>query len=127
MRPWPVGVLAENIEVQFMHYESNEVARAAWYRRLSRIPVESSRVFFKFDDRDLAGQELLEEFSSLPLKNKVLFVSSRNYSSGRILIPTASGDLPDGLELSRISRLYFDAAAWIAGRKQRPGTAMAPV
>ncbi len=115
--PWPVGYLNEKIEIQFLHYSSEEVADATWNRRLARMPDDGSRIFFKFDDRDSATEQQLQEFQSLPLKNKVCFVSEANQGPGRVVVPSESETVPDGLKLSQLSPRYFDAAAWIAGRK----------
>lgn len=121
-KPWPVGRLGSEVEIQFMHYENANEAKIKWNRRVARMPKDPKCNFFKFDDRDQASEQQLLEFSSLPLRKKVMFCGKHKTKPGRVTIPEGSDSVPDGLELSKISRRYFDACAWISGRKMRPGS-----
>lgn len=117
---WPVGFLADQVEIQFMHYQSEEEARVKWERRLQRMPADPGRLFVKFDDYDRLSDNELSQFATLEFPNKVFFSgnSDRLRVHCAMYIPTSTGRLPDGLTLSRISPQYFDAASWIGGRQQ---------
>ena len=119
---WPIGRIGTDVEIQFLHYSSNIDAHEKWKRRVDRMTCDPNRIFFKFDDRDGATEDQLSEFSEMPHRNKVVFTSSSKAGIGRVVIPNCIESVPDGLELSKISYKYFDACAWISGRRMRPGT-----
>jgi uncharacterized protein (DUF1919 family) len=60
---FPVGVL-DDIEIQFMHYKSEEEAKSKWERRVSRINWDN--IFVKIDgSKDCATYNLMKDFDSL--------------------------------------------------------------
>ena len=60
---FPVGVL-DDIEIQFMHYKSEEEAKAKWERRVNRINWDN--IFVKIDgSKDYATFNLMQDFDSL--------------------------------------------------------------
>lgn len=74
---YPIGVLGDDIEIQFLHYKSKEEAYDKWNRRLERMHLEENQLFFKFDDRDRCTQDLLLKFHQLPYKNKISFSKAK--------------------------------------------------
>lgn len=63
---FPVGIL-DDIEIQFMHYSSEEEALEKWNRRKQRI--NKKNLFVKFDgSKDAATYHLVKEFDSLPYR-----------------------------------------------------------
>jgi uncharacterized protein (DUF1919 family) len=113
---WPIGWLGREVEVQFMHYRSEAEAKEKWQRRCQRMARDQDRWFFKFDDRDGCTKEQLDTFVRLPQKNKVLFTTRRDVSGECVVrIPLDQPCVPDGLELSRLSPRFFDAADWLKG------------
>lgn len=73
-RWYPVGVL-DDIEVHFLHYQSNQEALDKWERRKKRINFE--RLFFIFTDQGDCTYEDLVRFDRLPHPNKVCFVAGK--------------------------------------------------
>jgi len=117
---WPVGVLAGQVEIQFMHYKNRDEARTKWERRLKRMPVDIERLFVKFDDYDGVSADQVSWFAALDFPNEVFFTASEDFIGAgcAVHIATRTGKLPDGVALSRISPQYFDSASWIGGQRQ---------
>lgn len=67
---YPVGKL-DDIEIYFMHYETEKKARQKWNERKSRINYEN--IFIIMTDRDGCSYEDLVEFDNLKYKNKIVF------------------------------------------------------
>ena len=118
---YPIGVLGGDVELQFLHYASEDEARDKWSRRVARVPPDDDRIFVKFCDRDGCTPEQIAAFDRLPWRHKVCFVSRPMPElESTVWIPESDGPtVPDGLQLSRISPRYFDAAGWINGQGGR--------
>lgn len=101
-RDYPVGVLG-NIEIQFMHYASEEEARRKWTDRCNRLLASKGATLVKICDRDNLSQEQLRLFSDLPFENKIAFLKKGKFNvSGfpwAVEIETADKEMPDGLVL----------------------------
>ena len=123
VRPHPIGILGDGLEIQFLHYRSAQDALDKWSRRVSRLPAEDDQLFFKFCDRDGCTVDQLRSFDQSAHVNKVTFVA-RHQEAIRtgVHIPGGGDFVPDGLSLSRISGKYFDAAQWIATTRGRHST-----
>lgn len=75
--PYPVGVL-NDIEIQFLHYKSNNDAYEKWNRRKIRINYDN--LFLKFDDRDLSNTDFMLRLDQIGgVKNKVIFSARKNH------------------------------------------------
>lgn len=70
---FPLAVLGDtDIEIQFLHYESREIAKEKWDRRVKRIDWD--HLFIKYDcGKDYADKQSVEKFLDLPFKNKLVF------------------------------------------------------
>lgn len=114
---YPIGCLAGEVEVQFLHYLSESEAAEKWLRRSERVCANDAQLFFKFCDRDGCTKDDLAAFERLPLQHKVCFVSRpAPHLRSAVFIPgLKESQVPDGQTLSRISPRYFDAAGWING------------
>lgn len=122
---YPVGLLGDDIEIHFLHYGSMEEALSKWDRRVARLRSKPRRLFAKFDDRDGCSSEHIKRFQELRGFSKVFFSSRPASASCGIRIP--GGDhVPDGLTLSSISPIYFDARRWIEGANPRVGRLWSP-
>ena len=44
---YPIGILGDAIELQFLHYESESQATEKWYRRVDRVSRDDSKIFFQ--------------------------------------------------------------------------------
>jgi uncharacterized protein (DUF1919 family) len=119
---YPIGLLGDDVEIQFLHYKSPAEATEKWNRRVERIIGDDSRLYFKFCDRDGCSPEQLAAFDAAPLAHKVCFVSRPMPElKSAVWIPESTGgQVPDGLQLSYLSPKYFDAASWLNGGGGKP-------
>lgn len=70
---YPIGVIGWDIEIHFLHYNSEEEALLKWSRRKKRINMNN--LIFKVSCRNpLQNLSLLNCFQKLHPKNKIVFV-----------------------------------------------------
>lgn len=69
-KTYPVAKLSD-IELFFVHYDSINEATEAWNRRKERICWDN--LFVLMTDQDECTDKVLNDFDSLPYKNKVVF------------------------------------------------------
>ena len=114
---YPLGIL-DDVELHFIHYESNELALAKWNRRLQRMNKFSDmdNYFFKIDDRDLSDENIIMSFHNLPYRNKVSFgvdrLSAKNHFQLEGFLHREK-TVPDGIALYAITFKYFDVLKWV--------------
>ena len=73
---YPIGLLSNgqnNIEIFFLHYHSEEEAKAKWVRRCKRINWD--KLLVKFNDQNGCTAKNVHDFMVLPFKNKLFFTS----------------------------------------------------
>jgi uncharacterized protein (DUF1919 family) len=118
-RNFPIATI-DDIEINFVHYKTQEECIAAWKRRAERIIWD--RIFIIATDHDgMYQEECLALFDKLPYKNKIMFVS-KDYPQYSWAIPikqfkgrhqcrvtTAFADMRG----HRYYETAFDIAAWI--------------
>lgn len=82
---FPVALLYD-IEIYFMHYDTQEEANDKWQRR--KLRINRSHMIFKMSERDGATEKTIQDFLNLNYKNKILFTQN-NYGNkpGAIYIP----------------------------------------
>lgn len=116
---YPVGKL-DDIEIHFLHYESEEIASSKWERRTARMLKETDKdnYFFKTCDK-WGNDEYFEEFHGLPYKNKISF-SIKNYDELKganhiqIKQKDKNGDyVVNGRKLFKLTFLYFNLLKWL--------------
>lgn len=73
----PIGKL-KDIEIMFLHYNSEEEAKEKWNRRKQRI--NWNNIIYKFSDQNMCTFEHLEKFSKFNVKNKICF-TTRKYNN----------------------------------------------
>jgi uncharacterized protein (DUF1919 family) len=121
---YPIAELAPGVEIQFLHYASEQEALAKWSRRVLRIPppTENQKLFFKFCDRDGLTQNHLERFAALPFEHKVCFTATPQPAYRQVVHIRECREkrVPEGLALSGISYRYFDALDWLKGGTGAP-------
>lgn len=71
---YPIGKLGD-IEIHFLHYQSEKEAYEKWNRRVKRINWD--KILFKFNDQNLCIDEHIKKFSELKVKNKICFTSNK--------------------------------------------------
>ena len=123
-RDYPIGRLAEDIEIQFLHSETEAEAADKWNRRVARISTNDDNLFFKFCDHDgvRVTQEHLEAFDRLPFAHKVCFVAKPHPQlKSALLVPDCVNEIvPDGGALQEAVKPYFDSINWLRGGSGRP-------
>nr|WP_010683984.1 DUF1919 domain-containing protein [Methylobacterium mesophilicum] len=106
---WPIGVIGDDIEINFMHYGSVEEAREKWAYRTDRLPKEDDNLLFKICDRDGFSGIHADAFDQLPFKNKICFYNRHrtNLPAMRVSHPVdyPGEECPDGVMLWKITRL----------------------
>lgn len=105
-RNYPIGVL-KDIEIHFLHYQNESEAKEKWNRRKARINWDN--LYFKFSEKFYCTPELVREFDSLPLENKL------------VLTKELYEDLSSSVQLKKFNlnhemyfySRYFDLITWI--------------
>lgn len=69
-KAYPVGKL-DDLTIHFMHYHSEEEAKAKWTERTARMNLDN--LFILMTDRDGCTRKNLEDLDRLPFANKVIF------------------------------------------------------
>jgi len=82
---FPLAVLGDSsIEIQFLHYSSEIVAREKWDRRVKKMDWDN--LYIKYDcGKDYANKELVEIFFNLPFANKLVF-GKENFGLEKVYI-----------------------------------------
>ena len=114
---YPIADLG-GIEIQFLHYNSEEDANNKWEKRKKRINKDN--LLFVGSERDLCTEKLIRRYQNLPFKNKLFFTANR-YDNDRSLIQIKEfenekivGDIwPDQLKIYK----YFNVLKWIEEKK----------
>lgn len=69
-KKYPIGKI-DDIEIHFLHYESEEEAKEKWERR--KLRINWNNIIFKFSQRDLCSKKDISDFMRLDYKNKICF------------------------------------------------------
>lgn len=69
----PIGVLANDIEIVFLHYKSEEEAIKKWNRRVERVNLDN--LIVKFSEMNLCKIENILQFEKINFRKKLLFLS----------------------------------------------------
>lgn len=111
---YPIGIV-NGIEIHFLHYENEEDAFDKWTRRCKR--VSDGKQFFKFDDRDGATTEHINQFLNMNLPNSVCFTKDviNHPNHVQVPMPKKESSVMDGLSLFKESIKYFDLEEWLNG------------
>lgn len=112
---YPVALL-NDIEIHFMHYESEKDAKDKWVRRLKRMRTcgNFEDFVYKFCDRDGATFKELEVFHELSFQHKLSFSVNEFPNVNHLQINNNhTNKVPDGVELYVICQRYFDLYDWL--------------
>ena len=104
--PFPVAKL-DDIEIYFMHYDTEEDAAKKWYRRAERINWNC--IIYKISERNTFTPEMMQKFAELPLKNKLIF-ASKKYTDDTVIIDNINTLVGD--ETPEIEK-YFDESKYL--------------
>lgn len=72
---YPIGLLGGKVEIQFLHYYSEEEAASKWYRRASRVNWDKLLIIGM--EQNLCTLEHIKNFNMLPFVNKYFFSSKQ--------------------------------------------------
>lgn len=122
---YPLGLLGD-IEIHFVHYNSEEDAANKWQRRTKRMLEVTDRndYFFKICDDWKAEVKHFKQFHELPFKNKVSFIpdAKKTFDNPTHIAVyerhrTHKTQVPNGVGLFKITFLYFNLAHWLSTSK----------
>jgi uncharacterized protein (DUF1919 family) len=110
-KPHPTGLLADSVEIHFLHYSSEAQALEKWNRRVARINFD--RLFFAIaidGDMPFTDAEVLA-FDRGPSPRKVAF-GKRAIEQVSSLV-TMSNYVPDGKLLYNETLAVWDVISWL--------------
>lgn len=87
---YPIGLLGGKVEIQFLHYYTEEEAAEKWYRRSSR--VNWNKLMIIGMEQNLCTLKDIYAFDALPFADKYIF-TSRNlpFLNSNVFIPEFEG------------------------------------
>ena len=112
-KKYPIGLL-NDIEIHFLHYNSNAEAQSKWIRRVSRIDFNNVTFYIKGCDRDIINFDLFaEKWNKIKFEKIFFSAKERKIINNSIRIYESEDDFViDGLALYNISKKYFDIEDW---------------
>lgn len=113
-RTYPIGLLDGHIEIQFLHYESEDEARDKWNRRVARMLNDTRKkedYFFKFSIENKDYMHYLNDFYRLPYKNKISMAVWPFPNPAHIVMDGEK--LSDGITLYYETRQKFNLLKWL--------------
>lgn len=116
----PIGILGDDIEIQFLHYPTWEEAISKWNRRTSRIRWD--RLYVKFGDQNESGLEHVRRFLALPFERKVCLTNRKEVVGPEVVQLGGTGPTTR-LQEDYTYRRFLDVPDWLCGGKTRWGVA----
>lgn len=114
---YPIGLLNNEVEIHFLHYDSEKSAEESWTRRCNRINWQN--LFIKFDSgKNQSTYDLLKEYDSLPFKNKIC-LSKEEFPEIKCSIFLKDWQI-DGAKMYLISLGSVNVISWLNNNKWRP-------
>ena len=104
---FPVATIGD-VEIQFLHYHSDEEASEKWTRRIKRINWDN--IFIKFDGGKGATPDLIQEFDRLPFPRLTLLRKPQAGIRSAVVVPHY---IVDGLRQFERSLPHFDLVGWL--------------
>ena len=120
--PFPIGLLHEDVEIHFMHYDSEDEALSKWTRRVGRMDKNPANWYVKMDDREGASKEDVQQFLELPYPNKVALSTFNIHHPNHVKMPREKGKdhVVDGLKLYNQGKRYWNQSHWFASGEVKP-------
>ncbi|MDU0370356.1 DUF1919 domain-containing protein [Hymenobacter endophyticus] len=107
--PYPLATLGGKVEVDFLHYHSEQEAREKWQRRVARI--NWNNLLVKFDgSKDGATPELVREFAQMPYKRLLLLKESVPGTDQAVLVRHYT---TNGAHMFYNSLAEYDLVNWL--------------
>jgi uncharacterized protein (DUF1919 family) len=114
---YPIGVLGRDIEIHFMHCNSEEQALEKWNRRIRRLRRDN--LFVLFSDGEEYHDDLLERYERLPFEHKIFFSSKPCPKSECTVFVRDYANVPYVFDSTRNRRYerYIDLVKWLNGEE----------
>ncbi len=119
-KPYPIGILGNDIEIHFQHYPSIEAALSKWDRRVARyneVVAAGAGIYFKLCDNENCNAAQLERFHALPFKYKLSLGLQKYNNKNHLHVPFLRNkdgtSLVDGAKLFKKRYTYFDITQWL--------------
>lgn len=118
---YPIALL-HDVELHFLHYNSQQEAIDKWFRRLERLKqhMNYDNFFFQISDTDLVDEKIIEAFHNLHFKNKLSFaafdiegITNEQHVNLYKQYNQHKSCAPNGKKLFKISFLYMDFVKWV--------------
>jgi len=112
---YPIGILGDDVEIQFLHYEDESEVANNWARRTKRINFDN--LFFIYGDGELFREEFLHRYQELPFVHKIFFSSKprRNYECVVFIRDYANVPHCGDMTRNRKYEKYLDLTKWLNG------------
>ena len=68
---YPIGLLGDKVEIQFLHYHTEKEAAEKWYRRAKRVNFDN--LFVIGMEQNLCSIDDIKAFDQLPFEKKIFF------------------------------------------------------
>ena len=113
---YPIGLL-DDIKINFVHYETEEIAREKWVERTKRIDTVNLYNILTIDEN--CDPQILKDFEEIPFKNKIIFTNTeKNKSNSTFYIKNfiMEGSAPHGYYkfINKLSgKRYYDQFDYI--------------
>ena len=112
---YPIAVLGDDIEIHFVHYDSEEYARNTCQRRVKRI--NWNNLFIKMCDGYYSTPENIKDFDTINFKHKVCF-TAKHYPHLKSCVWAERDKLRDCVDRDhKFYKYYFSAVDWLNGLK----------
>jgi uncharacterized protein (DUF1919 family) len=109
-RPWPMAVLADAVEIHFMHHATEEEARRVWGEGCRRVNLDRLAVKFSVE-KDGASREHITQFNQMQFDRKLL-IGEHSYPGVACALQVPNYVI-NGAVMFRRSLRHFDCAHWI--------------
>lgn len=98
---YPIGLLDGRIEIHFLHYRTEELARATWERRCRRVNYDNIVVFGLEIHR--VRPEDFPAFETIPYERKYFFTTAAHPGCPSEIVMPANrrGNVGDGMRYTR--------------------------
>lgn len=110
---YPIAKL-DDVEVHFLHYDTEEEAGKKWNNRKARI--NRGNFLVVGSERDLCDESIIRRFQKLPFKNKVFFTANK-YKDDKFLIHIEEyekqGYIGDIYAENENIHKYFNVFKWL--------------
>lgn len=108
--PHPIGILRGEVEIQFLHYATEEEAEQKWYRRC-RLFNQQLLAFKLSASKDRCTSEMVRAFSALPHSRK-LVLAAEPYDDCHCVVQVPDYE-NDGSRMALRSLEHFDLYSWL--------------